>query len=179
MVKCPSKFCNCENTENTVHCNECGIKLDLPKMEIKARDLLFDIFSKFSDKFEPEFKLTRELIDVMVERNGATMLFVFIQSMKMEDDVQEILKEIALKLIKLFDFKGYGRFDFRLSNDNIPYLIDANPNCNIADNSCFAVLAERINLSYEDMIIDLCVNATTSKKQSKRKWKNIQEELAS
>ena len=77
------------NPENAIHCNECGIKLDLPKMEIKARDLLFDIFSKFSDKFEPEFKLTRELIDVMVERNGATMLFVFIQSMKMEDDVQQ------------------------------------------------------------------------------------------
>jgi len=89
MVKCPSKFCNCENPENAFRCNECGIRLDLPEGELKARDMLFDIFKQFSDKFGPEFELTRELVDTIVERHGATMLFVFIQSMKGEDDVQQ------------------------------------------------------------------------------------------
>jgi len=87
---------------------------------------------------------------------------------KIEDDVYKVLRDISLKIINLFDFRGYGRFDFRLSKENIPYLIDANPNCNISDNSSFAVLAERINLNYEEMILDLCVKTVSKKKNSSK-----------
>ncbi|MBF0301088.1 MAG: hypothetical protein HQK51_20440 [Oligoflexia bacterium] len=88
---------------------------------------------------------------------------IYICESKMEDEIQSKIKDIALKIIKLFDFKGYGRLDFRLSKEGTPYLIDANPNCNISDTSCFAVLAERINLKYEDIIIDLCQKAIENK----------------
>ncbi|MBF0362202.1 MAG: hypothetical protein HQK49_14395 [Oligoflexia bacterium] len=88
---------------------------------------------------------------------------IYICESKMEDDVQYKMKDLAIKIIKFFDFKGYGRMDFRLSTDGIPYLIDANPNCNISDNSCFAVLAERINFNYENIIIDLCQKVIDAK----------------
>jgi len=82
MPKCPSKFCDAENPEGARRCTQCGIDLDLPEREIKARDLLFDVLNKVSKEFKEDFKITRELIDTMVERHGATMLFVFVNTTK-------------------------------------------------------------------------------------------------
>lgn len=98
---------------------------------------------------------------------------IYICESKMEDGVQSKMKEAALKIIELFDFKGHGRMDFRLSKDGTPYLIDANPNCNISDNSCFAVLAERVNFNYENIIVDLCKRAIEAKVKTKGKIKTI------
>ncbi|MBF0363367.1 MAG: hypothetical protein HQK49_20265 [Oligoflexia bacterium] len=98
---------------------------------------------------------------------------IYICESKMEDEIQSKMKDIALKIIELFDFKGYGRLDFRLSKKGTPYLIDANPNCNISDNSCFAVIASRINLTYEDIIIDLCKKAIETKVKTSKQSRFI------
>jgi len=59
----------------------------------------------------------------------------------------------ACKLIyKLFDMKGYGRIDLRLTDDDKFYFIEANPNPGIAKDEDFIGAAKFSGLSYSDIL---------------------------
>jgi len=109
MPKCPSKFCDYVNTEGSRYCSGCGMDLSLPEKEIKARDLLFEIFKELSKKLKLDIEITRDLIDHMIERHGASMMFQFLTALdgnKEKDETDKIelsktgLYSIFLKRLK-------------------------------------------------------------------------------
>ncbi len=61
------------------------------------------------------------------------------------------VKEIALKVFRIFSCSGYARVDFRIKN-NIPYVIDVNPNPCINDDAGFFRSAKAAGYSYEETI---------------------------
>ncbi|MEE8311804.1 MAG: ATP-grasp domain-containing protein [Candidatus Binatia bacterium] len=64
----------------------------------------------------------------------------------------EDLKSRSKRIYKILGLSGYGRIDFRLSDDGRPYFLEANPNPEIARFEEFASAAESADISYEKLL---------------------------
>jgi D-alanine-D-alanine ligase len=56
------------------------------------------------------------------------------------------------RICRTLELDGYARIDFRLSVDNVPYFIEANPNPEIAKSEEFAHAAEHDGIKYRDLL---------------------------
>ena len=56
------------------------------------------------------------------------------------------------RICRTLELDGYARIDFRLSADNVPYFIEANPNPEIARSEEFAHAAEHDGIKYRDLL---------------------------
>ncbi len=59
---------------------------------------------------------------------------------------------MAKRIYRTLELDGYARIDFRLSKDNIPYFLEANPNPEIAQSEEFAHAAAHDKIKYRDML---------------------------
>ncbi len=66
--------------------------------------------------------------------------------------VRARIERIAKRVYRTLDLDGYARIDFRLSADNVPYYIEANPNPEIAKEEEFAHSAAHAKLSYKKLL---------------------------
>jgi len=66
--------------------------------------------------------------------------------------VQAKIEGIVKRVCRTLGLEGYARIDFRLSKDNVPYFIEANPNPEIARNEEFAQAAHYDGLSYPALL---------------------------
>jgi D-alanine-D-alanine ligase len=71
---------------------------------------------------------------------------------ELEPDVAERIARFAKRIYRTLELDGYARIDFRLSADNIPYFLDANPNPDISDGEELASAAALVGMSYGDLI---------------------------
>jgi len=62
------------------------------------------------------------------------------------------LQSIALKCWNDFDLKGYVRVDFRLNNDNQPFVLEINGNPCIAPESGFVAATKRAGLKFPEVV---------------------------
>jgi D-alanine-D-alanine ligase len=58
----------------------------------------------------------------------------------------------AKRIYRTLELDGYARIDFRLSKDNIPYFLEANPNPEIAQSEEFAHAAAHDKIKYRDLL---------------------------
>jgi len=77
---------------------------------------------------------------------------------KLTEEQKEILKDTAIRVYKLMDCKDYARVDIRLSKENIPYVIDINPNPCISPDSGIIRSARVSGLEYNDFIDKIITN---------------------
>ena len=70
----------------------------------------------------------------------------------LQPEVAERISRLAKRIYRTLELDGYARIDFRLSSDNVPYFLDANPNPDISDGEELASAAELVGMSYEDLI---------------------------
>lgn len=62
------------------------------------------------------------------------------------------IRETAKRICRVLELDGYVRIDFRLSEDNVPYFIEANPNPEIASSEEFAQSALHDGLGYAELL---------------------------
>ena len=67
-------------------------------------------------------------------------------------EVLERMSRFAKRIYKTLELDGYARIDFRLSTDNVPYFLDANPNPDISDGEELASAAALAGMKYGDLI---------------------------
>jgi hypothetical protein len=62
------------------------------------------------------------------------------------------IRTLAKRISHTLELDGYCRIDFRLSKDNVPYFIEANPNPEIAASQEYAQAALHAGTSYGDLL---------------------------
>jgi len=67
-------------------------------------------------------------------------------------NIKTLLTETALKAFNALQCKSYARVDIRLSKNNIPYVIDINPNPDIMPDSGFANSAKAAGIEYPELL---------------------------
>jgi D-alanine-D-alanine ligase len=68
------------------------------------------------------------------------------------DDLAARLKHFAKRVYRALDLSGYARIDLRLDANQRPFVIEANPNPQLAYGEDFAESAERAGVSYEQLL---------------------------
>ncbi|GMR22228.1 MAG: ATP-grasp domain-containing protein [Acidobacteriota bacterium] len=62
------------------------------------------------------------------------------------------IQALARRIYRALELSGYGRIDFRMTDDGTVYFLEANPNPQLAYGEDFAESAEKAGVSYEDLI---------------------------
>ena len=65
------------------------------------------------------------------------------------------IRKVALGAFQALKCKGYARVDIRVSNENIPYVIEVNCNPDLAPEAGFARATQTAGYSYQDMILHI------------------------
>jgi D-alanine-D-alanine ligase len=67
-----------------------------------------------------------------------------------------LIERTAIAAFRALDLRDYGRVDFRISEDGVPYVIDVNPNCDISPGAGVSRAAAAAGLSYPQLIGRIC-----------------------
>jgi D-alanine-D-alanine ligase len=70
----------------------------------------------------------------------------------LDEGLIERIHRIARRAYRALDLNGYARIDFRLNDEGRPYVLEANPNPNLAYGEDFAESAEVYGVSYERLL---------------------------
>jgi len=69
--------------------------------------------------------------------------------------MQAALSDLSKQIYRLLGMSGYARLDYRVTEDGEAYLLEANPNPQIAKDEDFALSAKHIGIEYPDLIEQL------------------------
>lgn len=68
------------------------------------------------------------------------------------EGLEQYLPTLCKRIYRTLSLSGYARLDFRLNKDNQLYVLEANPNPNLAYGEDFAESAETAGLGYEELL---------------------------
>ena len=71
---------------------------------------------------------------------------------KLPDGATETIAKLCKRIYRALNLSGYARIDLRLSPEGKAYVLEANPNPNLAYGEDFAESAEAIDISYENLL---------------------------
>ncbi|MBD3345042.1 MAG: hypothetical protein GF401_08275 [Chitinivibrionales bacterium] len=71
---------------------------------------------------------------------------------KLDDSARDIIARACKKAYHILQVQDYGRIDVRLTPDNKVYILEVNPNPDIAYGEEVAEAAEKIGICYNDLI---------------------------
>ncbi len=82
------------------------------------------------------------------ERNGITTE----AAKDLPNGLEERLPRLCKRIYRILGLSGYARLDFRLNEEGKVYLLEVNPNPNLAYGEDFSESAERIGIGYEELL---------------------------
>lgn len=74
---------------------------------------------------------------------------------ELEPKLEEKIKNIAWTAFEALDCRDYARVDIRLNKNNVPYVIEVNPNPDISPDTGFVRSAAAANINYEQLLITI------------------------
>lgn len=72
--------------------------------------------------------------------------------------LQKKVEEVAVRVYQIMECTDYARVDIRLSKDEVPYVIDVNPNPCISPDSGFVRSAKAAGMDYKELIKAILTN---------------------
>lgn len=72
-----------------------------------------------------------------------------------DQELEVEIKNIALAATELFDCRDYCRVDLRIDKNNVPYILEINPNPDLSIDAGFARAAKVYGLNYDELLLRL------------------------
>ena len=85
---------------------------------------------------------------------------------KLPARIKKKIQTAALASYDALNCRDYARVDMRLNNDDVPYVIEVNPNPDISSDSGFARAAAADKISYDDLLFTIANFALIRKKKN-------------
>lgn len=73
--------------------------------------------------------------------------------------LQEEIEELALAAYRLFECRDYARIDMRIDHEDTPYILEVNPNPDLADDSAFVLCAKASGRTYGELLCEVTAMA--------------------
>jgi D-alanine-D-alanine ligase len=67
-------------------------------------------------------------------------------------EMENKLRDLALRAFKAVECRDFGRVDFRVDKDSNPYVLEINPLPSLSTEDVFMIVAKRVGLTYEEII---------------------------
>ncbi len=83
---------------------------------------------------------------------------------ELNENLQKNIEEIALQAFEAMNCRDYARVDIRLDKNNIPFVIEVNPNPDISTDSGFVRAAAAAGISYSGLLSTIAEFALSRKK---------------
>ncbi len=74
---------------------------------------------------------------------------------EVDEPLRALIEKTALAAFNALDCRDYARVDFRLSKQDIPHVIDVNPNPDLSPEAGFIRSASHAGISYEEVLFNL------------------------
>ena len=74
---------------------------------------------------------------------------------RLSKKMQAKLARLSKEIYRLLGMSGYARLDYRVTDEGDAYLLEANPNPQIAKDEDFALSAKHLGIDYPDLIEQL------------------------
>jgi D-alanine-D-alanine ligase len=71
---------------------------------------------------------------------------------ELPEGLPERIQHLCKRTYRALEISGFARVDLRLGNDGSVWVIEANPNPQIAKGEDFAASAEKLGISYESLL---------------------------
>jgi len=123
----------------------CGVIGNLKLQVFPVWELLF---KKMSDE---NWRIATERVkwsDTYQKKHGITSGL----ARDLRDGLSEEIQKISKRVYRTLDLSGYARIDLRLDGDGKVYVLEANPNPQLAYGEDFAESAENSGVSYESLL---------------------------
>jgi D-alanine-D-alanine ligase len=99
-------------------------------------------------------------IDGRLKLNDKFYTFARIKSNRLEyvcpehldGSLKKKISDLALRTYESVECCDFGRVDFRVDNDNKPYVLEINPLPSLSTEDVFMLVAKEVGISYEDII---------------------------
>ncbi len=79
-------------------------------------------------------------------------------------ELQTVIEETAITAFTVLDCRDYARVDIRVNSNNIPYVIELNPNPDISTDSGFFRAAKAAGMNYSELLFSISNFAMQRKK---------------
>lgn len=106
----------------------------LPVVQIKIDGKL-----KLNDKFYTFARITSDRLE-------------YVCPAKVSVELSKKMMDLAIRTYKSVDCRDFGRVDFRVDNEGHPYVLEINPLPSLSTEDVFKMLAEKLGMTYEQMI---------------------------
>ncbi|GMU95045.1 MAG: ATP-grasp domain-containing protein [Ignavibacterium album] len=71
---------------------------------------------------------------------------------KLNSRIKSKIEKVALEAYRVMNCRDYARVDIRLSKENVPYVIEVNPNPDVSSDSGFARAASATGIDYSSLL---------------------------
>ncbi len=88
---------------------------------------------------------------------------------KVDEELANQLRDLAIKAGEIFGCESYFRVDFRVDKNNNPYILEVNQNPDISDDAGLAAMAEVAGYSYKGLIDKVVKEAMPIKEENESK----------
>lgn len=115
---------------------------------------------EFDDsEFNPEGEWRPQIISYNAKWDPHSKAFYTMDSVcppeDLEPEVEQRIKEVAVEAFKLLGCRDYARVDMRVDEEGDPFILEVNPNPDLADGSAYVMCAEASGRSYAQIIGDI------------------------
>lgn len=124
---------------------------------------LFEMEFDDSDIFEDDEEWRPQIISYSAKWDPHSKSFYTMDAVvpprDLPPEVEARIKDVALKAYRVMGCRDYARVDMRVEEDGTPYILEVNPNPDLADDSAFIMCAKASGRTYGQTLREIAMMA--------------------